>query len=396
MRERALLIFIIFISVSFLVYGISTISISYQEALIFYEKKGFLHFLIQFSTKLFGQNDYALRLPFVLSHVGSLILLYKIGKFYLKKEQDRLLSIAIFALLPGVNSAALLVNSASIVIFCTLLFVYLFLEKKRTLYSLLLPLFLFIDNSFFILYLSLIVYGLSTKDRYISILNSILFLATLYLYGFQVGGKPRGYFLDTLSVYALIFSPPIFLYFFFTLYKIAFKGKKDILWYISFSALIYSIVISFRQRIYIEDFAPFVVIAVPLMVKSFVKSYRVRLSENKRAHKMLFIFTIVFLTISYLGIFFNYYLYNFYQNPSKHFAYKYHVAKNLASVLKQNSINNISSSDKRLLLRLKFYDIDQGDEYFIYSKKIDNFYKKITISYKTIPLATYYVSKVNN
>ncbi len=396
MSNKIFLILIIAINFLFLLYGISTISISYNEAVILYEQKSFLNYFITFFLDKFANNDYVLRLPFVLFHIGSLILVYKIGKFYFSKEKDLILSVAIFALLPGVNSAALLVNSASIVIFLTLLFVYLFLSKKRILYSILLIGTVIVDNSFLILYISLIVYSINQKDKYLFIISSLMFLISLYLYGFGVEGKPKGYFLDTIGVYALIFSPPVFLYFFYTLYRIAFKEKKNIIWYISFTALIYSILISFRQKIYIEDFAPFVVIAIPLMVKVFLKSYRVRVNENKKIHKIVFISTMAFLIVSYLTIFFNRYLYQFYEKPSHHFAYKYHVAKELASVLKKNGISYLSSDDKKLLLRLKFYGIKSGGNYFLSSKKMEIFYKKITISYKNSILATYYVSKIHN
>ena len=114
MREQYLVFLTIFISTIFLLYGVSSLSIRYEEAVILFEGTSLVHYLVHYSTSIFGQNDLALRLPFILLHVASLILLYKIGKLFLKRKLDRVISIALYAMLPGVNSAAILVNGAYI------------------------------------------------------------------------------------------------------------------------------------------------------------------------------------------------------------------------------------------------------------------------------------------
>ena len=45
-------------------------------------------------------------------------------------------------------------------------------------------------------------------------------------------------------------------------------------------------------------------------------------------------------------------------NAGKHFVYRYHVAKELAKELKNESVEKIFTDDKKLALRLKFYGID--------------------------------------
>ncbi|HIE35328.1 MAG TPA: hypothetical protein EYP79_03940 [Campylobacterales bacterium] len=127
MSIRLFLPLIIFVDIAFLLYGVSNISISYREAEIFYDQRNFVHYLAQFSTTLFGQNDLALRLPFMIFHLLSIVLMYKISLFYLRLKMDRIISVLVFVMLPGVTSAALLVNSATVSIFFTLLFLYLFL-----------------------------------------------------------------------------------------------------------------------------------------------------------------------------------------------------------------------------------------------------------------------------
>ncbi len=395
MKTKAALALIIIVDLLFLLYGVHTLSISSHEAQIFFEGKGFLHYLVTASTQLFGQNDYALRVPFILFHLLSIILMYNISKFYLKRDEDRLLSVLLFVLLPGVVSSALLVNSASVVIFFTLLFIYLFLRKKEILYMLLLPLLLFIDNSFIILYFSLVAYGLYAKNRLIMIVSSVLFLLGLYMYGFAVTGKPRGYFLDTFAAYALIFSPLLFLYFFYTMYRILVREKKSILWIISFTALIVSILLSFRQRIIIEDFAPFVVVSIPLMVQVFMKSYRTRLPELRRSHNILFVLVFSFLLLNFYGTYLNQFFYRFIENPKKHFAYRYHVAYELAQKLQSLGVNHVRMEDSKMQMRLNFYGIEEGDAYAVSESAPYHDSQSVTISYMNKPIISYSVSKLN-
>ncbi len=166
----------------------------------------------------------------------------------------------IYALLPGVNSAALLLNPISVVIFLTLLFLYLYIYGYKILSYSILAITLLVDNSFLILYLALFFYAISIKDKKLLIYSMILFGISMYLYGFDDGGKPKGYFIDMLGVYAAIFSPFLFLYYIYALYRVLIKEQKSILWYITFVSFAMSMLLSMRQKIYIEDFAPFVVI----------------------------------------------------------------------------------------------------------------------------------------
>jgi len=393
MNSKIFLSIILVVDFLFLLYGVHTLSISYKEAHIFFEEEHFLHYLTHFSTWAFGQNDYALRAPFILVHLLSIVLIYQISTFYLKKESDRLLSALLFVLLPGVVSSALLVNSASMVIFFTLLFIYLFLRKKPLYYMPLLFFTLFIDNAFIVLYLALVAYGMQRKNRAIMTVAALLFLGALYIYGFPMNGKPRGYFLDTFSAYALIFSPILFLYFFYTMYRILVREQKSILWVISFTALLVSLTLSFRQRIMIEDFAPFVVVSIPLMVQVFMRSYRTRLPELRRMHTLLFIIIFIFLILNFLATYFNQYFYRFIKNPEKHFAYKFHVAYELSEKLHDLGIDALHCKDKKMQLRLRFYGIKEGGD--IYIEKGKKHHDSVTISYVNRPLVNYNVTKLN-
>ena len=369
----ALVIVLLFVS--------NTLSISYKEALNVFVNTSVLTYVTNTSLYIFGQNDIALRLPFIIFYILSVILMYKITDKYFTYERDRLISICIFMLLPGVLSASLLVNSAIIVTFLTLLYLYYYKKTNNHSY-LLLCLFVFIDNSFAILFLALFFYSIKDKKSILPWVSLILFVLSMYIYGFSTIGKPRGFFLDTFAIYASIFSPLLFIYFFYTIYRIGFKEKeKSLIWYISTTALLLSFIFSFRQRVYIEDFAPYVVIALPLMLKIFFHSYRIRLKEFRKNHN-IGVFLVLFML--FLNVFFtivNKPLYLVLPNPKKHFVYKYHFVKELAAELKKNKIDMIYSNDDELLLRLRFYGIKKGKKHFISLKEFDGYKLKMTVSY---------------
>jgi hypothetical protein len=258
----------------------------------------------------------------------------------------------------------------------------------------LLPLLVFIDDSFLTLYLALFIYGFFKKEYFVMSLAGLLILVSLYMYGFDTGNEPRVYFFNVFAVYAAIFSPFLFLYFFYALYRILIKEEKSLIWYISFVALVFSIILSTRKMILIEDFAPFVVIAIPLMYAMFLKSYRIRLPELRQMHKVFYAFIFASLGIIFLVTHLNKYLYHYLDKPEKHFAYKYHVAKELATSLKDIGINEVKT-DKKMQKRLKFYGISESDKYKLTENKIEKNIESVTISYFNRPIKTLYVSNLH-
>ena len=390
-RYTITFIALLLLHTSFLFYLANDFSISYKEALVFFDNTNLvLHTITNFSTSLFGQNDIALRLPFILFYILSSILLYLLTENYFKNEIDRLISVAIFMLLPGVNSAALLVNEAILVVLCTLIYLYIQHKREKECYPLLV-IFLFIDNSFAILFLALFFRSLIKKDNYLLVISLVLFGVSMSMYGFEIGGKPKGYFLDTFSIYATIFSPALFLYFFYSIYRVGIKHKKDLFWFISATALLLSLLFSLRQKVAIEDFAPFVVIAIPVMVKLFMHSFRVRLSEFRRMHYNFIIISLSVLLINFFVLICNKSLYIFLKNPKKHFAYKHHIVKELADKLKCNGIQAVKIYDKGLQLRLRFYNIKEGHSKILYSRLVDNALYTLPIDYMGKNIDTYYV-----
>ncbi len=395
MKPQKILYIYLGIYFLFLLYQASTLSISPTEAQILYNQKSLLHHIVAMEVSLFGNSDIGFRSFFALVNIVNLLLFYDVAKKSLKKESDALFAALILSLLPGFISSSLVVSEAPLVIFLTLLFIYLY-KKFRIWSALLFPLMLVVDNSFAVLFISLFFYALYKKERLLILLSLLFFALSMNFYGFDFGGKPRNYFLDTFGIYSAIFSPLVFIYFFYVIYRILVKGPKDLIWFVSFVAFVFSLILSFRQKIAFEDFAPFTLIGVVLMVREFLSSYRVRIVEHRARHKKLFIAVIVSLLINDAILVFNKPLYLVLENPGRHFAYNYHLAKELANILKKMGIKEVYTDDPDLQLQLRFYGIGESLRYKITENKPFRDSVKVSIRYKNIELKRYYVSKLNN
>jgi len=383
------LFFVVLLS---LFYSANSMSISYGEALNVFKNTSLLTILTNSSIYIFGQNDIALRLPFILFYLLSLLLMFLLTRDFFNKQSDRYISLSIFMILPGLISASLLVNSAIVVTFLVLLYVLYYQKWKKHCYALLV-LFLFVDNSFAILYLALFFFSLRHKDKKLLIISLLLFFISMSIYGFDSSGKPRGFLVDTFAIYATIFSPLLFIYFFYTVYRSGIKKERGLIWYIATTSLIFSFVLSFRQRINIEDYAPYVVIFLPYMVRTFLHTIRVRLPQFRNKHYLISSLVLIVLFINLFFTIVNKPLYMLVEDPKKHFIYKYDYVKQLAKDLKENDINDIYIDDKKLLLRLKFYGINSGDKFYLTTKDLKIYDYKFEIKYYGKVIYTAYVIK---
>ncbi|MCW8953891.1 MAG: hypothetical protein OQK48_03010 [Sulfurimonas sp.] len=371
------------------------LSISYYEASLLYGSFSVLQSIIQTSIYFFGQSDFGLRLPMIVLHILSAVLLYKISGKYLKSQRNRTWLILIFVLLPGVMSSALIVNSAGLVLFGLLLFVYIYDNFSIKFIYPLLVAYLFIDGGFVYLFLALIVYSLYKKDKTFFIFNLVLFLISLSLFGIDTHGSPRGHFLDSIGIYAAIFTPIIFIYIIYVLYRRYLTKDIDMIWFISTVVFVFSLLLSFRQRVNIEYFAPYLILALPLIAQTFEHSYRVRLNIFRKKYKVVFIVALTLLLINSSVVFFNKYLYYVVDQPRKHFSYKMHVAKELAAELKARDINCISS-DAKMTQRLEFYGVTKCNKYALEENTLESEnLNGVTISYKNRLVYSANVTKLN-
>jgi len=392
MSHRLILFFFLGTDALILFFESSTLSISYSEAQTLFQSTTVLHYIVTASLNLFGESDFALRLPMILIHLISVLLLYSISEHYLKHNRDRLWLVLIYMLLPGINSAALLVDESGLVIMLLLLFIY---SRKYSIvlqYSLL-SMYLFVDFAFAFLYLGLFIHGFRTKNILMSLFNLLFFTAAFYLYGFDVHGSPKGHFLDALGLYAAIFSPIVFIYIFYVLYRRYITKRQDILWCLSATVLVTSLLLSLRQQIAIQYFAPYLILAMPLAAQTFFNSYRVRLKMFRRKYRAVFTVSLILLIANALIVMFNKELYLLIEKPSKHFAYDHHIAKELAAALRDNGIACVDAGNGKMQLRLQFYGISQCSAY----RLIDAYEEKtlpVTIRYRGVCVFQTYVSKV--
>jgi len=371
----------------------SQLSISYYEADIFFDKTNLLHYLVNFSTAILGQNDLALRLPMILMHGVGAFFYYDISKQLFKKENDKIWNLLLYLLLPGINSAAIMVDGAGLLLFLLLFFLYVYKHKRQVAYFLL-PLYVVVDGSFAFLYLAFIFYSMEKRRTPMLVASIVLFGASMYLYGIDIGGHPKNFFLPTLGIYAAIFSPIVFIYLIYALYRWSVKEERTLLWYLGATAFVFSLLVSFRQQMKLEDLAPYILVSTPLMVKTFLSSYRIRLREFRKKYRLLFTAAMGLLLFSTLTIYMNKYMYLVLEKPHKHFVYKNHVAKELAEKLKAMHIDAISTSNEQLQNRLKFYGITKSSDNHIYTHKPFSSSQEVTISYIGVEVAHFYVTKL--
>ncbi len=393
MKTRLILILLLGIDTLILYSELLDLSISYYETQLLYEQHSVLHYIITASLTLLGQNDLALRLPMIVMHLLSVVLLFKISQQYLKYDRDRLWLVLIYMLLPGVSSAALIVDPTGLVIVTLFFYMYIYHFHKQYEYVVL-PLLLLVDQSIVFLYLGLIFFEYANRSYKKVATLVVLLLLAFMIHPLEVSGVPSGHFLDTLGVYAAIFSPIVFIYLFYILYRVYINGQRDVSWYLAFTALVISLMLSFRQRIEVQIFAPYLMLMLPLAVQTFFHSYRVRLKEYRGRYRILFAISFVLLLLNTLVVLFNKEIYTYIDIPKKHFAYKMHIAKELAAELHHRDITCILAENEKMQARLRFYGIEKCEKLLLTNEQpLKNSEHNVTIRYKNRTLYHAYVTK---
>ena len=395
-RLRLFVSILLFVHLVVLIWVAWGLPIGHHEAKIFFGEPNIVSMLMHFGKNLWPSLDFInIRIPFLLLHLLNLFLFYNLSRVVLKDDVSVFTSFVIFLLLPGIVSSAVLATSTGLILALYQAFLLLYLKRKKLWAYLLLPLLLFVDKSCVILYFALFTYALWRREIPLLVVTILLFGISISMYGIDMHGKPVNYFADTIGLYAAIFSPLVFLYFFYAMYRILLKGDKNIIWHISFTVLVLSLIISLRQRIPIEDFAPYVIVAIPMMVKLFYQSFRVRLPQFRK--KYLYMAGIVFfvLTINTLVLLFHKPLFLVLHHPQKHFAAPFYIPYWCAMELKKRGIREIGVEKSVLAFQFRYYGIVSGKKLQL-TKKPCNGCESVTIRYKNKIIDTCYVSKINN
>lgn len=397
MRESILLLVILGVDALLLFLEVSGLSISTIELNFLNNSTSPLRYIIEFSFSLFGKNDFALRVPMIIMHLFTVLLMYKISYQYLERRSERVIFILMFILLPGIQSSALLVNPAGMIFLFLLIYISVYKINIYINYTLLVLL-MFIDVAFSNLYLGLFFYAMYKKDTKTLLYSLLLFTISMYYYKVDVGGIPSGYFLDIFGIYAALLTPIIFLYLIYTLYKKVVIRDMELIVVVSMTSFVFSLILSLRQNIAIESFASFLMLSLIVAMQTFVRSYRVRLKEFRKRYQVLFIVAFVILILNEAILLFNSYLYVVIDDPKNLFTNKVHVAKELAVKLDENNITCINLNDRGMQNRLKFYGVNVcklEKIWFKESEKEDEVCQKVTVSYHNRDVYQINVSKIH-
>jgi len=336
-----------------------TTPISPHEAKIFYTSLDIVSMLMHWGESLVG-GFLGLRIFFIGFGLLSVILFYELSRRYFPKRQDAYMATTLFMFLPGILTASTLANVAILVLPLVLFFVLMYERHSFFLLPFVMLVLFFIHESSIIFFIAIFMYGLLYKDKKLTIFSAAFLIAFIYLSkGIEIGGRPSGHFVEIFGLYASVFSPLLFLYFFYAMYRILLREKKTLLWYISFTALAFSLVLSMRQRVTITDFAPYVTIAIVLMLDVFNHSVRVRLPEFQKQYKRGFYTIVTLLGISTLLIIFHQMFFLILDEPKKHFAYRIYKPYFLAKELKRNGKECYEKANGREHYQLRYYHVQQ-------------------------------------
>ena len=345
------------------VYLAGTTPVSPHEAQLFFADNTIVATLMHSGKEMLDETLFGpflgIRVYFLLFGFLSIFLYYRMTWIYLDKEEDRYLATAIYMLLPGIITALALANISILVIPIILLFILAYDRGWLWAQAILMLLLFWLHSPSVVFFVAVFIYALIQKESALMVLSGFfLLLSAVTLRGVEIGGRPAGYFPDLFGLYAALFSPLLFIYFFYTMYRILLREEKNILWYISFVALVASLILSVRQRVIMTDFAPYVVISIVLMLDTYYKSLRIRLPEYRRKYRTGFGLVMSVLVLSSLTIVFHKALFPLMSDPRKHFASKLYEPYWLAEKLKKEGITCYDIFDSRVTTQLHYYGIE--------------------------------------
>lgn len=265
-----------------------TTPISPSEAKLFYQDTYTISaYLMHLGQRLLG-GEIGFRFPFLFLGILNAYLFYSISLSRLESRKDAITSLVIYLLLPGVITSTILSSDAGIMSTSVLLVLYMYIKQYSRFIVLPLLLLMFVHWSATFVYLSMIIYAIFKRDKYLLIANLMLLLLYFFI-GIPIPEESsRNYFFELLGVYAAIFSPLLFIYVFYSLYRALFRGIRDIVWAIPFLTLIMSLAFSMDERVIIVDFSPYIMIAVIVAVRTYYQSLRIRLKPFQKGYKMIF------------------------------------------------------------------------------------------------------------
>ena len=351
-----------FVYATALIYLAITLPIGTHEAVIFYTDESALKYFTHFAEGWFG-NGLDFRLPFVIFGLLNIPLFFFMSKQYFEKKEDSFFATTIFALLPGIITSAILVNIAVLVITLVMAFLIFYAKKLIWLQAGVAILLLYLHDASIIFFISIAIFSAFKRNRVLFAISATLIaISFFYFNDLKVGGHPSGEFLELFALYAALFSPLVFIYFFYALYRIWLREEKDILWYIAFSSFSLSILLSLRQQVIMTDFAPYVIVAVVLMVLMYQRSINVRLPQFQKNYRLAFKIVLGSLIFSALIIVLHKPLFLLHTDKTKHFAYPFYEPFWQTMELKEIGQECYTAKKDKVQFQLKYHGIEACEE----------------------------------
>jgi hypothetical protein len=316
-----------------LLFLLTTTPLSPSEAKIFYSKPDTPANIIAHLFNNFISGVLALRILSFLFGLLNIYLFYEISKDYFKRDEDVRFVLSIFMLTPAVFVSNIILNEAIVPTTMVLLFVIGYKRDLLPLKIISLIILFWSDTANFAFYFAILIFGYFKKRRELIYLGAIFLVISLLFGSYSFVGKPKGHLPELLALYAGLFSPLLFIYYFYALYRTALEGERDIFWYLSFIPLLISILLSIRQQILIVDFAPFLLLGLVIPAKVYLKSLRVRLKRFQNPY--IFSMRILFFSMLFgiLILVFHKPIYRALGSPKRFFVaplyYPYDIAQEL-------------------------------------------------------------------
>ena len=362
--EYPKLYFAFSIYISLALYNMMTTPILPAEARIFYSP---VHDISTFAAHIFYPllpGAPGLRLPFFLISTINLFLYFRILGFFFDKSEDRIEAFFLYLFLPGVVASFVLASSAPIAIFSVLAFYLSYRKGNITLQTLSLLPALFSDTASFSLYLAIFIYTYKKGDNKTAILSAVFLILSLLMGSYSFSGRPKGHLVELLGLYAAVFSPLLFIYYFYSLYRGWLEGRRDLLRCIAFVSLALSMLLSIRQKIHIIDFSPYIIPGIFIALLQLHSSLRIRMRRYRKGYRVAASIVVGTMFLSSMLLLLHRPIYRLLGNPENFFLSSIYRPYDLAESLRRNGVGcyDPDRMEKKYHEIMRFYAIPECTE----------------------------------
>jgi len=337
----------------------ATTPISPSEAYLFYQDQMTPTTVLMHWGDALLPNELGLRLFFLLLGALNAYLFYLISSIVFQKREDRFLTLFFYLMLPGVIISTVLANDAVLVTALVLLFLYAYLHKKQTLSFLPLLLLSLVHWSALYFYMILMLYGLFQKEKqiFLAAVSAVLFYLLLGIE--RPEPVPGNHFFEMLGIYATIFSPLLFVYLFYALYRTLLRGSRDLLWYISFGALVISLILSLQERVKVTDFSAYLMLGIIVAVRTYLESLNVRLRRFQKSYRLFFGIVMIPLFVSVFTMILHQPIYRILGKRYYPVVAPVYVPYDNALALKKRGKKCTETSTRKVLYQMRYYGLEK-------------------------------------